>query len=169
MRHLLQNDILGKAMSEYLKTARAFTKLLKRHLKDRLVSVVLYGSVASGQETSESDVDLLLVIREMNEGHYRRRLLLDPIFEEWDRAQKDPKPFISTILKTPEEAQKLSAIYFDMVDRSQILVDRDNFFRNILKNVETRLIRLGAKRRRLGKIEYWDLKPDYKPGEIFEI
>jgi predicted nucleotidyltransferase len=156
-------------MSKHLKTARAFTKLLKKHLKDRLVSVVLYGSVSSGQETPESDIDLLLVIRGMNEGRYRRRIALDPIFEEWDRSQKGPKPFISTILKTPEEAQKLSAIYFDMVDRSQILVDRDNFFQNILKDVQKRLTRLGAKRRKLGKIEYWDLKPDYKPGEIFEI
>lgn len=56
-----------------------------------------------------------------------------------------------------------------MVDEAQILYDRGDFFKVILDRVRERLKTLGAKKIRKGTMWYWDLKPDYKPGEVFEI
>ena len=44
---------------------QAFRQDLERTYGDRLVRVVLYGSYARGEETSESDVDVVVVLTDM--------------------------------------------------------------------------------------------------------
>ena len=56
-----------------------------------------------------------------------------------------------------------------MVEEAKILFDREDFFRTVLRKVQARLKDLGARKVQVGKMWYWDLKPDYRPGEIFEI
>ena len=56
-----------------------------------------------------------------------------------------------------------------MTEDARILVDRGGFFAAALEDLRTRLRRLGARRVWRGAEWYWDLKPDYRPGEIFEI
>jgi hypothetical protein len=159
---------MGASRKTHVDWALAFAEVLRKHFGGRLVSVVLYGSAATGRERPDSDVDLFIVLQGELQGAYRRRSLLDPVHEEWERLHPD-SPFLSTLIKNPEEAARLTPIYFDMVDRRRLLVDRDGFMERVLEDVKKRLDRLGAKRRQIGKVEYWDLKPDYKPGEIFEI
>jgi hypothetical protein len=43
------------------------------------------------------------------------------------------------------------------------------FFRNILDEVAEKLKALGAERKRVGKLWYWVLKKEYRPGEVIEI
>lgn len=154
----------------HLELAHLFTDLVKKHLGNDLVSVVLFGSVATGHERPDSDVDILLVIKQLAHSRMERRKILDAVHAELDTLVLPyQRPFVSTILKTPDEALHVGPLYFDMVDRSLILYDQDGFFRNALAKVARRLQTLGAQRKKLGTIEYWDLKPDYVPGEIFEI
>jgi hypothetical protein len=47
--------------------------------------------------------------------------------------------------------------------------DRDNFLRGVLDELASRLRALGAERRRVGRLWYWILKRDYRPGEVIEI
>ena len=47
----------------YKSLLEKLTKLLQEEFQDRLVSVVLYGSVARGDNRKDSDIDLLLVIK----------------------------------------------------------------------------------------------------------
>ena len=56
-----------------------------------------------------------------------------------------------------------------MVDDARILLDRGDFFQRELNGLRERLARLGARRIWKGNAWYWDLKPDYKAGEEFEI
>lgn len=168
MTQTVKQDDLMQNKNTHLDWAMAFTQKVCEHFKGSLVSIVLYGSVACGRERSDSDIDLLIVMKNLKGGNYRRRTQFDPLFEEWFREHENP-PFISTLLKTPEEAQRFSPLYLDMTDRHKILWDKDEFFKKILEDIRTRLSRLGAVRRRMGKVEYWDLKPDYRPGEVFEI
>lgn len=71
------------------------------------------------------------------------------------------------ILKTPEEAERIVSLYLDLVENAVILFDLENFFTRILERVKSSLKWLHAERKRSGSIRYWDLKPDYSPGEIF--
>ena len=142
--------------------ARFVTLVAARH-GDDLVSVVLFGSQATGRARSESDVDVLLVVR----GLPRRRIERRAAF----RAPKDEagEPFASAaslILLTPEEAVTVRPFYLGILEGHRMVLDRDRFFRGVLDRLEARLAELGS--RRLVDEHgnpYWDLKPDYKPGE----
>jgi hypothetical protein len=57
----------------------------------------------------------------------------------------------------------------DMTEEAIILYDRDGFFAGILERLRKKLRELGAQRKRKGKVWYWDLKPDYKPGEVIDL
>lgn len=78
-------------------------------------------------------------------------------------------PSLSPILKTPEEVAAGSPLFLDMVDDARILFDRDGFLQRAFAGLAARLARLGAKRIWRENMWYWDLKPDYQPGEVFEI
>jgi predicted nucleotidyltransferase len=150
-------------------------KMLKRCLGENLFSVVLYGSYTRGQSSPESDVDLLIIADGLPASSLERQSFFTRILAEVEaplrKALKQTGwyPYISAILKTPQEADCVSRIYFDMIDEARIFFDKGGFFASVLEKVKKRLEELGAKRVRVGKMWYWDLKPDYRPGEIFEI
>lgn len=148
---------------------------LKSSLRDNLVSVVLYGSYARGQIKPESDVDIMIVARGLSRSSLERQGFIAKILRDVEAPIKERLretgwfPYISAILKTPEEADHISRIYFDMIDEAKILFDRGDFFKSVLEKTRKRLNELGARKIHVGKMWYWDLKPDYQPGEIFEI
>jgi hypothetical protein len=73
------------------------------------------------------------------------------------------------VLKTPAEIEHGSPLLLDMVDDARILYDRDRFLERALAALRARLNRLGARRIWLGSAWIWDLKPDYKPGKVFDL
>ena len=148
---------------------------LQSRLGERLVSVILFGSYARGQSGPDSDVDLLIVVEGLPASSLERQSFLIPLLMEIENPYRESLkptgwfPYVSTVLKTPEEADCVSRIYFDMVEEAKILFDREDFFRTVLGKVQARLKDLGARKIQVGRMWYWDLKPDYRPGEIFEI
>ena len=56
-----------------------------------------------------------------------------------------------------------------MVEDARVLYDRNGFFANELTRLRSKLTQLGAKRVWKGNVWYWDLKPDYRPGEVFDL
>ncbi|MDW8396514.1 MAG: nucleotidyltransferase domain-containing protein [Anaerolineae bacterium] len=141
---------------------------------DELTSVVLFGSVARGEARPESDIDLLIICRSLPAGAFRRRAVLAPVRERLDPelerlwAQGCYTDF-AEIIKTEAEAQHVAPFYLDLTEDGVLLFDRGGFFARILDRLRARLRELGAQRRRLGTLRYWDLKPDFKPGEVIEL
>ncbi len=150
-------------------------KALKRTLGENLISVILYGSYARGQIEPESDVDVLIIADGLVSSSIERQVFFTQILSKVEDplrqtlSQTGWFPYISAILKTSQEADCISRIYFDMIDEAKIIFDKRDFFRSVLKKTRKRLGELGAKRVQVGKMWYWDLKPDYRPGEVFEI
>ena len=148
---------------------------LKKCLGENLISVVLYGSYARGQSSPESDVDILIIAEGLSPHQLERQAILTKILQEIETPfrqtlkQTGWYPYISAVLKTPQEADGISRIYFDMLSAARIFFDKGGFFATVLEKVRKRLEELGAKRVQVGKMWYWDLKPDYRPGEIFEL
>ncbi len=146
----------------------------QRHYGARLVSVAAFGSVGRGTPTADSDIDLLIVA----EGLPRGRLARSDDFIAVEKAMApdlatayalDLHPSLSPIFKTPEEVAAGSPLFLDMIDDARIVYDRGEFMKQALSDFAARLARLGAKRIWRENMWYWDLKPDYKPGEVFEI
>jgi predicted nucleotidyltransferase len=154
--------------------ARCYARAARETLGENLTSVVLYGSVARGEAHADSDIDLLIICRQLPRGIFERNGLLHPVREQmeprlrrlWARGYRGD---FSEVLKTEAEAQHVVPPYLDMTEDAMLLVDRRHFFAGVLERVRQRLRELGAQRKRLGTVRYWDLKPDFRPGEVIEI
>jgi Nucleotidyltransferase domain. len=149
-------------------------KIMKEEFKDDLISVVVYGSVARGDNRNDSDVDMLIIIKNLPKDSMLKRIRLFETKVE-DKLNLDEYwkmgyyTSLSPVLKTPEEAEKFSPLYLDMVYDAVILYDRNYFFTRILQKLRDRLKELGAERVRMGKKWYWVLKKDSRFGETVEL
>lgn len=159
------------ALGPYKRVLEKLVDCLKERFN--LVSVVVFGSVARGDFRSDSDIDVLIVADGLPDRYERFK-----IFDEVEKCLEGElselrragfSAFINPIIKSVEEAGRISPLYLDMVEDAVILYDRDGFFGKILDKLRRRLEELGAKRVRLGKKWYWVLKEDYRFGEVIEI
>lgn len=144
--------------------ATALKDLLSDHFGENLVSVVLFGSVARGEDRENSDIDLLVVLKNLPQGRLARLSTIDFLWEKFSS-----EVAIHPILKTQEEARKRVPLYLDMVDEGILLFDRDRFFSRILEDLKKTLVRNGAVRKTIGKVRYWDLRPDSHMGEVVDV
>jgi len=154
--------------------ARTYTNALAESLGDSLVSVVLFGSAARGEAGPVSDIDLLVVVDDLPSSRLARHEVLrradERVEDELRRLRRQGVlTDIHPILKTPAEAERITPLYLDLVEDARILFDRDGFFARILERLRQSLRTLGARRIERGHLRYWDLKPDYHIGEVFEV
>ena len=157
---------------EYKPILDLFVSSVQAALESDVVSIILYGSVARGKATPESDADLLIILRDPP-SVYRERLrpflvILRQLQEEalWKELEaKGQRPYLSLLVLSQQEAEQTRYIYLDMVDEALILVDVEGFFQAKLEALRKRLEELGAKRVWQEERWYWDLKPALKKGE----
>ena len=145
------------------------------HYAERLISVVVFGSAARKTQTFESDLDILIVADGLPQGRGKRIREFELIEEKMEpflkslRNKDGINTYLSTLIKSPEEVKKGSPLFLDMVEDAKILFNRNGFFMGMLERLRERLKKLGAKRIWRGNAWYWDLKPDYKPGDVIEL
>ncbi|MEO0166883.1 MAG: nucleotidyltransferase domain-containing protein [candidate division WOR-3 bacterium] len=161
----------------YKKLLEAYISILQNELGDSLISVVLYGSVARGSAAINSDIDLLIVVKDVDTSYYKKlkpiikaqkNLEMSEIFKEYSR--NGLVPYFSYLILTYEDALKNRNIYLDIIDEGIILYDPTRFFREKLNEFKKRIEELGSRKIVLDDGRwYWDLKPDLKFGEEFEL
>jgi predicted nucleotidyltransferase len=140
----------------------------------RLVACAVFGSVGRGTPRFDSDIDLLLVVRDLPRGRFHRVEEFLPVEARLEPALQGGDPgclpiALSPVFKSPEEVEAGSPLFLDMVDDARILRDPEGFLAACLERLRARLRRLGARRVRRGNAWYWELKPDLEPGEIFTL
>ena len=142
----------------------------------RLVSLLIFGSIASSRAKPESDVDLLIVAEELPERYSDRlrvfREVISGLEKERLRLWKERGvyPLVDPILLTPEEAERIQPFYLDMLDNSIMIYDRDSFMQNVLDKLRNRLRSLGSIKVGLPDGSwYWIVKPDAGIGEVVEV
>jgi predicted nucleotidyltransferase len=140
----------------------------------RLVSFAVSGSVARRTARPDSDLDLLLVVERLPRGRGARLGEFDAVeknvagdIEALRDAGVDVE--LSPILRTPEEIAIPTPLLFDLTQDAAILHDRGGVLATALGDLRARLERLGARRIWEGDSWYWDLKPDYRRGEIIRL
>ncbi len=149
---------------------RMASEAWRARLGERLVSLVLFGSVARGRPNAGSDIDILVIAEGFPRALRERRR---PLLEEWERIRSLeglPRAEWNLVTKSPEEARFHSPLYLDIVEDGILLVDRDGFFAGILHEIRARMRALGSRRIFLSDGSwFWDLKPDFRFGEVVEI
>jgi predicted nucleotidyltransferase len=159
---------------EFDKLLSEVARTVQLYYKKRLVTLAVFGSVARGTQRPDSDVDLLLVCDPLPAGRMRRiaefskvEAQLEPVLASLKKVGITTA--LSVIVKTPAEIQRGGLFYLDFIEDARLLYDKGNFFRGFLNQLKDRLSRLGARRVWRGNAWYWDLKPDFKPGDVFEV
>lgn len=140
----------------------------------RLLSLAVFGSAGRGTSRPDSDLDLFLVVNGLPDG---RRARVDEFVAVESAVaaalpaadSAHPHPQLSPVFKTPAELALGSPLMFDMVEDARILEDHGGLLAAALDRLRRRLAELGARRIWRGDAWFWDLKPDYRPGEVFEI
>ena len=146
----------------------------RRHYGDNLLAVAVYGSVGRGMPRPDSDVDLLIVAEGLADRHALRvrdfravEEALRSCIEAAGAAGLHPEP--SPVLMTRAELERGSMLLLDMTEDARTLFDRDGCLADVLDRLRGRLRELGSKRIWSGNAWYWDLKPDYTPGDVFDL
>ena len=147
---------------------------LRARYGDRLVAVAVFGSVGRGTPREDSDVDVLIVARDLPAGRFRRVEEFLPVEVRLEAALREVDPSgvpvrLSPVFKTPPEVERGSPLFLDMVEDARIVFDPDGFLAGYLERLRRRLEALGARRIWRGNAWYWELKPDLRPGEVFAL
>jgi hypothetical protein len=155
--------------------AKFLRALIAKH-RDSLVSAVVYGSVARGCATPQSDVDMLIVSQAFSGSVSRRIDQLVKLGRTWyvqaeEKWLRDHNVYarVSCYPLTPHEARYFRLLYLDMTRDAIILLDQGDFFKQVLTQIEAKLDRLGAQFVQLDKKWYWRLKPKVRPGEAMKL
>ncbi len=166
----------GVRQREYLPLLEAVVSRLIESLGSGLRSIILFGSLARGEASETSDIDLLIVSEGLPERYSDRVRLLRGILGGLEEVrlrlwrERGLYPLIDALMLTPEEASINHPFYLDLLEEAVIILDRDDFMKRRMMELRGRLREMGARRIRLpGGAWYWELKPDLKPGEVVEL
>jgi predicted nucleotidyltransferase len=152
----------------------ALAEQIRRVYGERLHSIALFGSVARRTARPDSDVDLLVVVADLPRGRRARLQTFEPVEHALAGAiaelqQHGIHTELSAVLRTPEDLRTASPLMLDLTEDAVILEDRDGVLAAALEDLRKRLRRLGSRRVWEGNTWYWDLKPDYRRGEIIRL
>jgi predicted nucleotidyltransferase len=187
---LAMSKILWKGQPKYLKLRvmerdglgykecktllKRLVALLRGAIGDELLSVALFGSVARGKAGKESDIDLLVIY----EGDRRR---VEKVFQETVFALREDegykelqakgyRPDAFPVFMNTGKLRRHPWLLLDVADHGIILLDKGRVLKKELRKIKKRLRELGSKKVVLKDgTWYWDLKPDWKPGEVIEL
>jgi len=157
---------------EFAKAVELVTAAAREVYGERLVGLAVFGSVAMGTPRPDSDIDLLVVAEDLPRGRLGRMAefaRVEEIVRRHAAGFKYVRPDLSPVIKTPAEVEAGSLLFLDLVEDARICYERDGFLSRHLAGLKERLLRLGARRIYRKGAWYWVLKPDYRPGEVFEI
>ncbi len=149
--------------------------LLQEQMGDRLLALALYGSIARGQGKPTSDIDLLIVVRgdrlEMEKYYSAAEEALEEMPEYKAFVQQKIWPAISpSVIDEDYLRRETPWLFLEIQDHGIILYDREGFLAWKLEQVRRRMRELGSKKVMMPDGSwYWDVKPDWKPGEVFEL
>jgi predicted nucleotidyltransferase/DNA-binding HxlR family transcriptional regulator len=161
----------------YAPVIRRYCELLMGLLGERLLSIMLFGSVARGDWKRESDIDILIVAEGWEdkpawvriEELRRAKEALEESLEYSEALGAGYFPIIQNYALSVEEAKGFNRIFLDAVVDGIILYDKNGFLTGVLQSLRKRLEKMGSVRVTLpDKKFYWVLK-DVKAGEVITL
>jgi len=174
----LSKDFFDKNMNIGYAVYKQFLEQLLDRLRNRLgedviLAFALFGSVARGEARSDSDIDVLIVHKEIEFDPIKKfvkvRFELQEESEYKRLKESGLNPYPSSIFMTERDLWERPLILLDILDHGLILYDTGVLQRRF-DALRKRLAELGSEKIVLEDgTWYWDLKPDWKPGEVIEL
>jgi len=151
-----------------------YLEFMKESFGERLLSMAIFGSVASGKARFPgSDIDFLIVMEALENLSFGQRIKLTMNVEEklsktlefaMFKEAFGMHPNFQEIIFSPDELKNHPPILLDLTTDSIILYDTGILAEELAK-VKKRLKELGSKKVKIKDSWFWILKPDIIPGE----
>lgn len=129
---------------------------------DNLAALAVFGSHGRGTATEESDLDLLVVLHSRPGGRFA-------CLESFRGVDTATGMDLSPVFRTVQDLAAGFPLMLDMVHDAKILHDPEGVLAGALGRLRERLEELGARRVPYRGAWYWDLKPDFRPGEVIRL
>lgn len=161
----------------YAPIIKKYCEILYEFLGERLVSIMLFGSIARGDWNKNSDIDILIIADGWNDKPIWSRIKelrkakeeIEESLEYLEALKAGYWPIIQNYPLSIEEAKKFNRVYLDAVIDGIILYDKNNFLAQLLQSLRKRLEEMGSIRIILPNRKfYWILK-DVKAGEVITL
>lgn len=128
--------------------------LLTTHFGEALQTIILFGSMARGHWTQESDIDLCVILQNWHETSWERSRELTEVRNK-ARATPEYQEFIERLNFSPrfqhyplttQETERYHAIFPDLAFDGLVLYDRENFGTKLQERLLQGLASTGARR-----------------------
>jgi uncharacterized protein len=151
-----------------------FLKLAQESWGEDLLAVTVFGSVARGEAKPASDIDLLMVTRS-------KRQYPSADYASWLRRLRESQEcralndhgILSEPMPIIVDERKLEShpwLLLDIQECHITLYDPECRLERILDDVRAQMRKLGSRKVILENGQwYWDVKPSWKPGEVFSL
>ncbi len=155
---------------------RCFDLVLDRifdYYGTRLVSLLVFGSYARGEPRSDSDLDLLIVLRSGRWSRLSERTeefvahVEQPCDEDLQKLFEDGILMeLSPFILTREEAQGFLPLYLDMASHCLIIRDHKGFMEGVLEKVRLKMAQWGSERINVSGHWLWEIRPGMQWNEV---
>jgi predicted nucleotidyltransferase len=159
-----------------LKLGSKISSMLLEHLSDKVVSVCLFGSAVRGGLRKGSDIDFLVVLADDPSSYHKRVKSIIHLLEGIRESQEygkienldlDLEP--SFLIMKKMEVETHPNILIDISHEGIILFDKEDYLKKHLNEIKEKMVKLGSIKKITPHGHYWVLKPDLRPGEVFEL
>ncbi|MGB9760098.1 MAG: nucleotidyltransferase family protein [Thermoproteota archaeon] len=138
-------------------------KLLNIALENSFIAgIILFGSVARGEETEKSDIDLLVLWEGLNPNdsysYVYRNVSKYFLHESVTILDMNYYDFL--------KVKDVTALYINIVWDGIVIYDKYGKLESFLEKVKNELIAKGIERKKVGKYYYWKLP---KPGQKVKL
>lgn len=118
---------------------QSITKDIKTVFSYNLVSIVLFGSQASGRQSDISDIDIMVVADNLPASRKERLVSLLSITRKYLSLGKT----VSIVLHTRDEIlngyEFYNPLLLSISENYKVLYDRENFFLNLMKSIISKI------------------------------
>jgi predicted nucleotidyltransferase len=141
---------------------KKIVEFYQEYLRDRLVSIILFGSHARGDAKETSDYDLFIIAEGLPLRPFQRLLFIrKPLQGQFEKR-------LCIIAKTREEVlNNFPPMFLDLGLDGVILFDREDFFNHLQIRIKEIIHQAGLEREKSDGEFYWEWKkPPQKGWEI---
>lgn len=154
----------------------SYVTLLREKFNNNFISTILYGSVARGKWTNESDIDLLLIFSDeiSNKSRLNKTLTNITITFEKTLLLKDGNNRIiyCSLQEYPillNELSNFRTLFYDLAMDGIILYDRDNIGSNFIERIKKRIVDKNIERVFISDKNFYWKRDNVQFGQVIEL
>lgn len=167
----------GLGFETYEKFIDAYKSAVEKQLGDKVIALVLFGSVCRGQAKGSSDIDMFTFFddkkttrKEINSTLIKIIIKLRGSKEYLELAERNIYPEVYPFLISESKAKDLLWVFLDVTDHGIVIKDTEKFAVKLIDNVKRQVTKAGGRCVKLPNGKWcWILYRDFKQireGEV---